>query len=162
MGKVKKFRALGIKKIMGGKNPVSIVEEFLLRLGVDPDECKRESSNDFTRWVIELDDEPGELEVLLESLTKESSTTVYLGINILTIPLKGAYDVMASALKIADGLVGIKVSIVGHELVLSASLAMSDNDVDQLDYHFRLINAQSSWFKKELMTELGWEYFPES
>lgn len=160
MAKIKKFRPLGIRQILGGKDPVRVVEEFILRLGVDPDSCKKEESPDFVRWLVEL--QAGEeLEVLIESLKKTSSTTVYLGVNVLTIPLKGAYDVLAAALKIADGLVGIKVSVVGHELILSASLAMADTDVDGLDYSYRLIAAQQSWFKNELLTELDWEAIPE-
>jgi hypothetical protein len=160
MGKVKKFKALGIKKISGGKDPVNLVEEFILRRGFDPEECKRESSTDFVRWMLEIGDGE-ELEVLLESLKKPSSTTIYMGINILTVPLRGSYDILVSALKIADGLVGIKVSLVGHELVLSSSMAMADIALDDIDFYYRLITAQQTWFREELLTELGWDFLPE-
>lgn len=160
MGKVKKFKALGIKKIAGGKDPVHLVEEFILRRGFDPDECRREESPDFVRWMLEVTDGE-ELEVLLESLKKPSSTTIYMGVNILTVPLRGAHDILVSALKIADGLVGIKVSLVGHELVLSASMAMADIVIDDLDFYYRLITAQQTWFRDELLTELGWEFMPD-
>ncbi len=160
MGKVKKFRGLGIKKITGGKDPVRLVEEFVLRRGFDPAECRREESPDFVRWLLKLEDEE-ELEVLLESLKKPSSTTIYLGLNVLTVPLRSMQDFLISSLRIADGLVGIKLSLVGHELVLSSSLAMADTDVDDIDFAFRLITAQQSWFKEELLSELGWEFVPE-
>jgi len=160
MGKVKKFKALGIKKIRGGKDPIHLVEEFILRRGFDPEECRREESVDFVRWMLEVSDGE-ELEVLLESLKKPSSTTIYMGINVLTVPLRAAHEILVSALKIADGLVGIKVSLVGHQLVLSSSMAMADISIDDLDFHYRLITAQLTWFREELATELGWEFLPE-
>lgn len=160
MGKVKKFKALGIKKITGGKDPVNLVEEFILRRGFDPELCRRERSADFVRWMLEVNDDE-ELEVLVESLRKPSSTTIYMGINILTVPLRGAHEILVAALKIADGLVAIKVSLVGHELVLSASMAMADIALEDLDFYYRLITAQQSWFREELLTELGWEYLPD-
>jgi hypothetical protein len=84
-----------------------------------------------------------------------------MGVNVLTVPLRGAHDILVSALKIADGLVGIKVSLVGHELVLSASMAMADIVIDDLDFYYRLITAQQTWFREELLTELGWDFMPD-
>jgi hypothetical protein len=34
--------------------------------------------------------------------------------------------------------------------------------VDELDYNFRLIEAQEGWFRETLAAELGWEVLPLS
>ncbi len=159
MGKIKKFADLNIRKITGGKDPVRVVEEFITRRGFNPDECQKEKTTDNVRWMIHLRDNE-ELEILIEGIKKPAETTVYMGVNIITVPIRGASDVLAAALEIADGLVGIKVSLVGHYLVLSSSLGASGATVDELDYHFRLIEAQETWFRDALAGELQWEQFP--
>lgn len=160
MGKIKKFALVNIKKISGGKDPLNILEEFILRLGHDPDTCLADESPDHSRWMIQLSD--GEvLEMLLEGKRRISETTVYMGVNITTVPLRGAHDLLAAALEVADGLVGIKVSLVGHFLVLSSSLGASGLDIEELDYHYRLIVAQQTWFREALADELGWDQLPK-
>jgi hypothetical protein len=101
--------------------------------------------------------EDEELEILIEGIRKPSETTLYMGINIVTVPIRGAYDMLTAALEIADGLVGIKVSLVGHYLVLSSSLSASTLTHEELEYNLRLIEAQEGWFKETLNAELGWE-----
>ena len=122
MGKIKKFAALNIRKITGGKDPLRLVEEFIARRGFDPSECQKERSPELVRWMFALR-EGVELEVLIEGLRKSAETTIYMGVNSITVPIRGSHDILAAALEIADGLVGIKVSLVGHYLVLSASLS---------------------------------------
>lgn len=153
MGKIKKFAQLNIRKITGGKDPVRLVEDFIARRGFDPSACEKERTSDHIRWMIQLPDNE-ELEILIEGLKKISDTTVYLGVNILEVPMRGAYDVLVTALEIADGLVGIKVSLVGHYLVLSASLGAAGLTSEELDYHFRLIEAQEMWFRDALAAGL--------
>jgi hypothetical protein len=102
-----------------------------------------------------------ELEVLVEGLKVASETTVYMGVNVVTVPVRGGDDVLAAALQIADGLVGIKVSLVGHYLVLSSTLGAAGLTVDELDYNYKLISAQQTWFREALADELGWEGMPE-
>jgi hypothetical protein len=160
MSKIKKFPVMTIRKIVGGKDPVNLVEEFILRRGFDPNECKNEKTPEYTRWMLSLGEEE-ELEVLVESLKKPSETTIYMGVNVATVPVRGAHDMLAAALEIADGLVGIKVSLVGHFLVLSASLGLAGVTVEDLDYNYQLIVAQQAWFKEALAEELGWEHLPE-
>ncbi len=160
MGKIKKFAALNIKKIVGGKDPTRIVEEFILRMNINPDDVSKDKSPDSARWMLKLGDGE-ELEILLENLKKLPETTVYLGVNVLAVPIRGASDLLAAALEIADGLVGIKVSLVGHYLVLSASLGAADLSVEDLDYHLRLITAQRIWFLDALSDELGLEQIEE-
>jgi len=156
MGKIKKFAELNIRKITGGKDPVRVVEEFILRRGFDPDACQKEKTSDNVRWMITLR-EHEELEILVEGVKKAGETTVYMGVNIVTVPIRGAYEVLAAALEVADGLVGIKVSLVGHYLVLSSSMGASGLSVDELDFNFRLIEAQESWFRETLALELQGE-----
>lgn len=160
MGKVKKFAAINIRKITGGKDPVRLVEEFILRRGFDPDECLKDKTPETVRWMVTLGEDE-ELEVLVEGLKKPAEATIYMGVNIATVPLRGAHDVLTAALELADGLVGIKVSLVGHFLVLSSSLGLAGTTVEDLDYNFKLIEAQEQWFKRSLAEELGWEELPE-
>lgn len=156
MAQVKKFPILNIRKISGGKDPVRLVEDFILRRGFDPDACMKEKTAFNTRWMLVLN-EGEELEVLIEGLNKPAETTIYMGINIAIVPVRGAVDMLAAALEIADGLIGIKVSLVGHYLVLSSSLGMAGVTVEDLDYHYKLITAQQSWFRDALADELGWD-----
>jgi hypothetical protein len=154
MGKIKKFAALNIKKIVGGRDPLRVVEEFLLKLNVDPDKVLKDKSLDAARWLVPLNEE-NELEVLIENARSAQETTFYLGVNIITVPLRGSADFIAAALEIADGLVGIKLSLVGYYLVLSATLGGADITVDDLEYHYRLITAQRRWFLDALSDELS-------
>ena len=160
MGKIKKFPSLSVRTIVGGKDPKSIIEEFVLRLGHDPEECQKQKESDFLRWMIPLGGEE-ELEILLEGLKTQSETTVYMGLNVATIPIRHVSETVITALQIADGLVGIKVSLVGHFLVLSASMPASGMSLEELEYHHRLITAQREWFQAALLSELGWEAMPE-
>lgn len=159
MAKVKKFAVPGIKQIAGGKDPLRLVKDFIIRIGFDPDRCQRENDADNYRWMISIG-EHEELEVLLEGLKNKVETTIYMGVNIATVPVRGADHMLAAALEIADGLIGIKVSLVGHYLVLSASLGGADISVDDLEYHYKLIAAQTAWFREALADELGWDEVP--
>jgi hypothetical protein len=159
MGKIRKFAELNIRKIVGGKDPVRVVEDFIVRRGFEPSKCLKEKDLDQTRWMIRIKDEK-DLEILVESARKPQETTIYMGVNIITVPIRGSHDVLAAALEIADGLVGIKVSLVGHYLVLSASMSAQGVTIDELDYNFRLIEAQQTWFRDALATELQWDQFP--
>ena len=156
MGKVKKFSTVNIRKISGGKDPVRIVEEFIVRRGFSPDECCKEKDSENAQWLLSLGNGE-ELEVLLEGLKRPAETTIYMGINVATVPIRGADELLAAALEIADGLVGIKLSLVGYFLVLSASLGASGVSVDDLDYYFKLITAQQTWFRDALTEELSWD-----
>lgn len=153
MGKIKKFAALNIRKIIGGRDPIRVIEEFILSLNADPEKAGKEKSSDMCRWMVELS-EGIELEIVLENIKKIQETTVYLGVNALPVPIRGSADMLAAALEIADGLVGIKVSLVGHYLVLSSTLGAADVGPEELDYNYRLIIAQRRWFLDSLADEL--------
>jgi hypothetical protein len=156
MGKIKKFAELNIRKITGGKDPVRVVEDFLSRKGFDPEKCQREKTPDLVRWMVQIKGEE-ELEILLEGIRKPADSTLYMGLNIITVPIRGAHDMLAAALEIADGLVGIKVSLVGHYLVLSSSLSATALTLEEVDYNYRLIEVQEGWFRDTLASELQWE-----
>lgn len=158
--KAKKFAVVNIRKITGGKDPVRLVEDFIVRQGFDPKICLQEKSADSARWMIPLGKEE-ELEVLAENLKSANDTTIYMGVNVLTVPIRGSADILAAALQIADALVGIKLSLVGHYLVLSASISAAGISVEEIDYYYKLIHAQQGWFKETLIEELGWETLPE-
>ena len=156
----KKFATLSIRKISGGKDPVRLVEEFISRQGFDPEKAQQQKSADSMRWMLNLGTDE-DLEILAEGLKIPSETTIYMGVNVMTVPVRGANDLLIAALQIADGLIGIKVSLVGHYLVLSASMGASGLSVEELDYNYKLITAQQAWFKEALTEEMGWESLPE-
>jgi len=156
MGKIKKFAELNIRKITGGKDPSRVVEDFLSRRGFDAEKCQKEKTPDLVRWMVQIKGDE-ELEILLEGARKLSDSTLYMGLNIVTVPIRGSHDILAAALEIADGLVGIKVSLVGHYLVLSSSMSAAGLTLEEVDYNFRLIEAQEGWFRDMLSSELQWE-----
>ena len=160
MGKVKKFPGIKIRKITGGRDPLTLVEEFIAKLGFDPDECLKERTTENMRWMLSLAEDE-ELEVLVETLSKPTDATIYLGVNVAIVPIRGCLDVLVASLEIADGLVGIKVSLVGHFLVLSASLGLAGCTLEDLEYNFKLIVAQQEWFRAALAEELGMEQLAE-
>jgi hypothetical protein len=153
---IKKFTKRGLRSIVGGKNPIRVVEELILRKGVDPDSCKHEEEDGTIRWMFRIRD-ACELEILIEGIDSKEDATIYLGMNVLTVPIRGAGDVLAAALEVADGLIGVKVSLVGHYLVLSAGLSAHGVTVEDLEYHMKLIDAQEQWFRDTVASTLGWE-----
>ena len=88
MGKIKKFAEINIRKITGGKDPVRLVEDFLSRKGFDPEKCQREKTPDLVRWMVQIKGED-ELEILLEGIRKPADSTLYMGLNIVTVPIEG-------------------------------------------------------------------------
>ena len=159
MGSVKKFASINIRRITGGKDPTRLVEDFITKLGFDPDKCAHDKTAENVRWMISLEGGK-ELEVLLEGLKKPADTTVYMGVNVAYVPLRFADVMLATALEVADGLIGIKVSLVGHYLVLSSSIGMAGSSAEELEYHYRLITSQEQWFRETMANELGWEELP--
>jgi hypothetical protein len=160
VGKFKKFASFKIRKIVGGKDSVRIIEDFILRRGADPEKCVKEREADLRRWMLPLRDGE-ELEILLEGLRTPHESTIYMGVNILTVPIRGASELLAAALEVADGLIGIKVSLVGHFLVLSSSMSAAALTLEDVEHHFNLIEAQEVWFRDALAAELKWEEFPD-
>lgn len=160
MGTLKKLARVHIRKIIGGRDPINLIEEFIVRRGNNPEECSREQSKSDARWMLPIAQNE-ELEICAQGLDHPNETTIYMGVNVASVPLKGSHDILVSALEIADGLIGIKVSLVGHYLVLSATFPASGLSVEEIDYSYEMIVAQMSWFRSTLADELGIEELPE-
>ena len=159
MKNVRKFPEVKVKKIAGGKDARRIVEEFVGRLGFNAAEHQQELRQDTQRWVLPLSttDQIDELEIFLEDQKKSTDACVYIGMPVLPVPLMSTQEVLITALEIADGLVGVKLSLVGYSLVLSATLTAADLSVEELEYHYQLIAAQRLWLQEMLFESLGWE-----
>lgn len=152
MNKVKKFGPPRIKKIAGGRDPVRIVEEFIARRGFDPEECVRQKSGDVATWCAPLTEDE-ELEVTLEGLNRPLETTLYMGVNVLTVPIKNCERFLAAALIVADRLIGAKLSLVNYDFVLSVTADLGDRGIEEIDYYYELINRQKTWLREEIIQE---------
>jgi len=153
MTKVKKISPTRIKKITGGKDPTRLVEEFMIRRGFDPGECLQQRTSDIASWSISLSDEE-ELEISLEGLRQPAETTLYMGINVMSVPLKDCQNIMAAALTVADTLIGAKISLVNYDLVLSVTVYTANLRTDEIDYMYEIITMQRPGFQEALAEEL--------
>lgn len=156
MSKVKKIAPARIRKITGGKDPARSVEEFMVRRGFDPDDCLQQRTGDVATWLVPLGEEE-ELEITLEALSAPNETTLYMGLNIFSVPLKNAYRVLHTALSVADSLIGVKLSLVNYDLVLSVTTYTASMGVDEVDYFFELITRQKSVACEAISEELDFE-----
>ncbi|MCS6961032.1 MAG: YbjN domain-containing protein [Deltaproteobacteria bacterium] len=149
----KKFRLNQIKTIPGGKDPVIMLSEFILKLGFDPASLEVESNEQRTRWMVPLS-ETEDVEIILDSVKNPQDATIYIGVNICAVPLKKLTEFVVTALELADGLVGAKISIVGRYLVLSSTVPAYSATIDELEYIYKLVLAQKEWFLGVLSDEL--------
>jgi hypothetical protein len=151
-----KARPTSIKKITGGRDTIKMIRELIFDLGQEPDQIKHESTPNMIRWMVPFEDGK-QLEVLVENFAKGAETTIYLGINVCSVPLRGLTDFLVVALEIADGLIGLKISLVGNFLVLSTCLAERDISTETLNYNVKLLRSQELWFREALLKELNWQ-----
>lgn len=154
MSKVRKLSSARIKKITGGKDPTRIVEEFMLRRGFDPNECLQQRTIDIATWSIPLSEEE-ELEITLEGINRSAETTLYMGINVMSVPIRNAHAVVSAALIVADTLIGAKLSLVNYDLVLSVTTYTSNMGVDDIDYYYELITRQAPGIQEAIGDELS-------
>jgi len=152
MAKVRKIGSARIKKIAGGKNPARTIEEFLVKRGFDPDDCLQQRTSEIATWSIPLTEDE-ELEITLEGTNRPTESTLYMGVNILTVPIKNCQETLAVALTVADTLIGAKISLVNYDLVLSVTQYTSDMAVDDVDYFFELISRQKSIVREAIIDE---------
>lgn len=143
MNKVRKISPARIRKITGGKDPARLVEEFMVRRGFDPEECLQQRTNDLTQWLVPVADEE-DLEITLEGLNRPPETTLYMGVNVLAVPLRNSHRVLYAALSVADTLIGAKLSLVNYDIVLSITSYIGNMRVDDIDYFYELITRQKS------------------
>jgi hypothetical protein len=154
MAKVKRLKSANIRKITGGKDPTRIVEEFLVKRGVNPDECLQQRTADIATWSVSLADEE-ELEITLEGLNRAPETTLYMGVNVFAVPVSNCHAVLAAALTVADTLIGGKLSLVNYDLVLSVTVYTANMGVDDIDYYYELIMRQRTGVQDAIAEELA-------
>ena len=154
MGKVRKINPARIRKITGGKDPTRLVEEFLVRRGYNPDECLEQRTSDICTWAISITEDE-ELEISLEGISRPPETTLYMGLNVMAVPLKEANNFLHSALTVADTLIGAKLSLVNYDLVLSITVYTANMPPDELDYYFELITRQKITVQEAIIDELS-------
>ena len=154
MSKVRKISQARIRKITGGKDPTRLVEEFMVRRGFDPDECLQQRTSDLAQWLVPLGDDE-DLEITLEGLGRQLETTLYMGVNVLGIPIRDTHNFLYAALTVADTLIGAKLSIVNYDLVLSVTSYTANMGVDEIDYYYELITRQKSSVQEAIAEELG-------
>jgi hypothetical protein len=153
MGTLRKFASIGIRKIAGGRDPLNVTKDFILSLEADPNKSCQQKSSENMRWLVELSEED-ELEIILDGINTPAQSTIYLGINAYTVPIRNALEVLALALSIADGLVGIKLSLVNNFLVLSSCSSANDLSLEDLKFYYDLLISQRNWFIETLEAEL--------
>ncbi len=154
MAKIRKIAPARIRKITGGKDPIRLVEEFMTRRGFEPEECLQQRTSDVATWSISLKDEE-ELEITLEGLGNSAETTLYMGLNVFSIPMRDCHKVLVAALTLADTLIGVKLSLVNYDLVLSVTAYTANMGVDDVDYFFELITRQKTVVQDTLGEEVG-------
>ncbi len=154
MGKIKKMVPTRIRKITGGKDPTRIVEEFMMRRGFDPEECLQQRSPELAQWLVPLNEEE-DLEITLEGLNRPPETTLYMGVNVLAVPLADTSAFFYAALAVADTLIGAKLSLVNYDLVLSITMYIANMGVDEIDYFYELITRQKAGVHDAINLELG-------
>lgn len=143
MSKVRKITPPRIRKITGGKDPIRLVEEFMIRRGYDPEECLQQRTSDISTWSVPIGDGE-ELEITLEGISRPMETTLYMGLNIFAVPIKYSADYLAAALIVADTLIGAKLSLVNYDLVLSVTAYAANMNGEDIDYIFELISRQKN------------------
>lgn len=155
MSKVKKIAPTKIRKITGGKDPARVVEEFMVRRGFDPEECLQQRTSDLSQWLVPLGDNDEDLEITLEGLNRPPETTLYMGLNVMQIPIKDIQRFQYAALTVADTLIGAKLSLVDFDLVLSVTTYTSNMGVDEIDYYYELITRQKAAVQEAISEELN-------
>lgn len=158
MSKIKKFGPARIKKISGGKDPTRLVEEFVSRRGFEGDESLRQRTGDTVTWCVQTNEEE-ELEITLEGLNRPVETTLYMGVNILTVPIKNCERFLAAALIVADRLIGAKLSLVNYDFVLSVTTYLGEKGIEDVDYIYELISRQKEWIRDEIVQEANKDDF---
>ena len=152
MAKVSKLESSKITSLPGGKgkSPLALVEEFLTKRGYDPKGCLQFRDSEVATWTVKLKGDD-ELEITLEKISQYSQMTIYLGINLMPVPLKYTETIFASALAVADSLVGSKISLVDYDLVLSVAHFAQNMTMEDLEYFVEILTTQKSAVKDAIL-----------
>lgn len=156
MKKVKHISTSHITKLTGGRDPLTIVQDFIRRRGFDSFATVQKKTNDIVTWSVDLGFDE-ELEITLEGLSNISETTLYMGINIMSIPLNDIDCFLIAALNSADTLIGAKLSLVNYDLVISVTEYASELTTEIVDYIFELINRQKPAIKEAIVEQFELE-----
>lgn len=154
MSKVRKIASARIRKITGGKDPSRLVEEFMVRRGFDPEECLQQRTADLSQWLVPLSEEE-DMEITLEGLNRPPETTLYMGVNVYSVPIKDAHRYLYAALVVADTLIGAKLSLVNYDLVLSVTSYTANMGLDEIDYFYELITRQKAGIQEAINEEMS-------
>jgi hypothetical protein len=154
MSKIRKIAPARIRKITGGKDPSRLVEEFMIRRGFDPEECLQQRTTDLCQWLVPLSEDE-DLEITLEGLNRPPETTLYMGVNVLAIPVRDSHKFLYAALAVSDTLIGAKLSLFNYDLVLSVTSYTANMGIDDIDYYYELITRQKSGIQEAILEELG-------
>ena len=157
MAKVSKLNSSKITSIPGGKNPLVLVEEFLTKRGYVPRDCLQFRDGEVATWTVKLKGD-AELEITLEKISQYSQMTIYLGINLMPVPLKYTETIFASALTVADSLVGSKISLVDYDLVLSVAHFAQNMTAEDLEYFVETLTSQKSAVKDAILDGMKVEF----
>ena len=156
MSKISKISPKRIRKIRGGKDPTLIVEKCMIRRGFDPGSCLQQRSADIAQWLVPIGEDE-DLEITLEGLSRSAETTLYMGINVYSIPLIDAQRTLVAALQVADTLIGAKLSLVNYDVVLSTTVYAEELGVEEVDYYFELLMHQKTSVQEGIAQELASE-----
>ena len=154
MAKIRKISSARMKRLSGGKNPIKLVQEFMKNRGFDFEGSLQQKTSDIATWSLPLSEEE-ELEITLEGLSRLPETTLYMGVNILSVPVRELQDTLYAALTVADTLIGAKLSLVNYDIVLSITQYTSHLVVDDLDYYYELLARQKGVIKDAIFEELS-------
>ena len=77
-----------------------------------------------------------------------------MGINVMSVPIKYTESFLASALAVADTLIGAKLSLVNYDLVLSTTIYTANMGIDDVDYYYELVMRQKSGIQETIMDEI--------
>ena len=143
MNKISRIAPAKIRKIAGGKDPVKTIQDFLSRRAFDPEHCLQQQNPQLAQWLVPLSDEE-DLEITLEGLHRPMETTLYMGVNVVAVPLRDTAKVLHAALTVADTLIGAKLSLVNYDIVLSVTAYADNLSAEEADYLFELITRQKS------------------
>lgn len=144
--KIRKLSTARIRKVQGGRSlpvndPVNLVSDFLIRRGWNPEHHMQHRTSEIATWSVHLGEEQ-ELEITIEGIDNQAETTLYMGVNVVSVPLHNLSEFLVSALTIADTLIGAKLSLVNYDLVLSVTIYMATLTVDEIEYLYELLGRQ--------------------
>ena len=148
-----RLRRVGVVRGSQDQDPATLVSEFLTLKGFDAKSSLQRKTNESATWSISVGEDQ-ELEITLEGLKTPAESTLYMGLNILTVPLRNLSEFLVTALTIADTLIGAKISLVNHDLVLSSTVYVTSMTIEDLDYLYESLIRQRRGFIETLASEL--------